>query len=222
MSSSTELVADPSSIGAQWQLVTQAPLIFFLAVVAVAGVIWAAIQWAYHTRLESKDGQIDLLKAQLEAATLKKGFEDAAPEQAAETIRQLAMRLKEIEPRSLSQEQKQSIGKFVRKHAHFKGKVNLSFDGMSAEARRFAAELALVLSQSPHMKVTQVSIVQMPGGLHGGSRKGLLVAARDMSADAAKFVAGALDVANIDYDVVDEDPQLDSADAVIAVLVRTG
>jgi hypothetical protein len=222
MSSPAELVPDPSSIGAQWQVVAESPLVFFLAVVAAAGVIWAAIHWAYHTRLESKDSQIDLLRAQLEAATLKKGFEDAAPDKAAETIKQLEMRLREIEPRCLSQTQKQSIGKFVRKHSHLKGNISLTFDGISPEAKKFAAELALVLSQGASMKVNQVSIVQMPGGLHGGSKKGLRVAARDMSVDAAKFIAGALDVANIDYDVVDDDPQLDFADAVIAVLVRTG
>ena len=217
MQTATSAQLDPSSIAVQWDIVTQAPLIFGLAVLATGGVIWAAIRWAYQSRLASKDGQIDLLKAQLESATYKKGYEDAAPEKAAETIKQLEMRLAAVEPRRLTQDQKQAIGKYIRKHAGMKGSLTIIHDGASADAKRYAEELTVVLSQYQGIKIKS-GMVLGPSVIPAS---GIQLTARDASSDVARFVTGVLDAADIDYDADLNQPQDGFVDATILITNKT-
>lgn len=92
---------DPKTIGSfleqEWAVITVAPLTFAGAVIALGLLIWAAIHFAYKSRLESargeiknKDSEISLLNRQLKQANadIKAFQKPIEPKKAAEIVRQ--------------------------------------------------------------------------------------------------------------------------------------
>lgn len=95
----------------QVNAVVSAPLLFALAVIAIAGVIWGALHLSYQTILDNKDRHIALLERRI--AEYRDVVAGATAEEARRRLEAMELEIKtlrlRLQPRRVMQEQRQAI-----------------------------------------------------------------------------------------------------------------
>lgn len=76
-------------LGGEWGVISQAPVIFFVALAILATAIWFALHWQFGARLTLRDDAIADYRRKLDGAT---------PDEAADRIARLEKRLNSLTP----------------------------------------------------------------------------------------------------------------------------
>ncbi|RWM79258.1 MAG: hypothetical protein EOR81_12350 [Mesorhizobium sp.] len=112
-------------------VVYEAPLLFSLAVVLAAGLIWAALRREFTVPITNLESELRLSRSQNEDYKVK--LDGASPEQARDKIERLEARIAKLEhdPRQLTAEQVRLFTDALKKHRP--GHVIVSRNGGSLE-----------------------------------------------------------------------------------------
>ena len=128
----------------EWAVISGAPGAFLLAVILVAGLIWAAMKWAYSARLQNKDSLIELQTAQL--GDYKQKLDGASPDQAKARIDALEAQLNklvsDVAPRTIDGTQRNAL----RQAALIVGphRIDVMHDVASSDGRKLSAQFEQV------------------------------------------------------------------------------
>lgn len=156
----------------EWTVLSQAPVIFGTAMVLICGIVYAVVRHQFGDRLSSLEGRLQLKDDQLD--DYKNKLNNASPDEARDRIDQLEKRIGELArfaPRSLSQEQRNTIRHIVAKHA---SNVTVMYDGSAADGGLFANALIEAFRSAGWQVGTGVAV-----GLSNAPNSGLAVRVTD-------------------------------------------
>ena len=93
------------------RVIRGAPVSFFSALLVVGGANWWAMDWRYGGIVANRDAELASAKAVRDE--YKEKLQGATPDQAKARIDTLEARIKRLEPRTLTTEQRDQLAKFV-------------------------------------------------------------------------------------------------------------
>jgi hypothetical protein len=186
----------------EWAVVSSAPSTFLFGCLLVAGVVWLIMHWAFRARLDSKDAQISLLKARCDDYKEKLG--GATPSQAQEKIALLETRLAKLEPRRLTNEQRQTITTMTKlSSADIWFKIEVAWDGSCFDCEAYAHDFRDALEKTGGWKIEAYRIF----GVNRKSSKGLAIFIPNPNAPPSHVMKlmRALEKAEIPYDLIQQE-----------------
>ena len=170
---------DESSQGLRQQIsaVASAPLLFVVAVLAIAAVVWGILELSYRTVLSSKDRHIAVLERRV--ADYRDVVGGATPDEARKRIEALETELRTLrlrgQPRRVTGEQRQAIVDRSRLPAGAALRnVTAVTEQSCTDCAAFAAELTEALGASQAWAVNTVTVANLPD-----SRAGLAIRVPD-------------------------------------------
>jgi hypothetical protein len=180
----------------QLGVIQAAPVPFFVAVLAVFGLVWTAVSWSYSTILSSKNSQIELLDRQV--ADYKDKLSGATPTEAKAKIDDLEARLARIEPRRLSAEQRRVMASLVEVPAGSEYHLSIQSEMSCPDCNQYAADFYTVLDEA-HWKIISPRVM----GAAAASPKGIAILTPDTNSPLpeAAALARALSAAKIPFDL---------------------
>jgi hypothetical protein len=110
-----------------WPMIRANLPTFFLILVVIVGAVWLVFSFSYGQILASKDAQIQLQDRQI--TDYKEKLQGATPDQAKARIDDLENRLKRVEPRGLTDEQKRAFIQSARVPAGSGYQVSVTHEG---------------------------------------------------------------------------------------------
>lgn len=179
-------------VASEASVIADAPLIFAMAVLASATVVW----WLVNLRF---GGIIDSQKERLQArdekiAEYKAKLEGAEPEEARAHIKDLEARLARLEPRRLSEAQRKAMVHCLRAA---QGAVSIAADGACADGQGLARGVAAAFQEAGW----QVSL-PMVLGISNPPLSGISVAVPDLNhpTEVSRAIFAAMDAAGLIYE----------------------
>jgi len=180
----------------QWHIVRTSPVPFAIAVVIAGVVLWFVINWSYNAILASKNAQIELLVRQVD--DWKQKTDKSTPEEAKARIDSLEARVKRLEPRTLSADQRKQIERFVQVPAGSTYTMVIGADMDCTDCYQYAIDFQGILFDA-HWSHEMIRV----GAAQGASPKGVAILTPDTSAPLPEAVALAngLTAAGIPFDL---------------------
>lgn len=180
----------------QWHIVRTAPIPFAIAVIIACVVLWFAIGWFYGGALNSKNAQIELLDRQV--TDWKQKTEKSTPDEAAARINDLEARVRRLEPRTISPEQRRQIEKFVQMPAGAQYVMVIAADMQCTDCNQYSIDFQAILSDA-HWRQERIGSMLR----QAASPKGVAIVTPDPSAPLPEAVALAngLTAAGIPFDL---------------------
>jgi hypothetical protein len=132
----------------EMRVIAGAPATFVIALLALAGAIWWALDWKYSGVISNKDSEISLIRGQRD--DYKDKLSGATPDQAKARIDNLEQRLvrlaRRVEPRGLTQEQRAALSA-TAKIQPGSNVVTIAHEGGCTDCPDYAADLEAALRQ---------------------------------------------------------------------------
>ncbi|MDP5305770.1 hypothetical protein [Paracoccus spongiarum] len=179
-------------VASEASVIADAPLIFAMAVLASATVVW----WLVNLRF---GGIIDSQRERLQArdekiAEYKTKLEGAEPDEARAHIKDLEARLARLEPRRLSEVQRKAMVEHLRSAP---GAISIAVDGACFDGQVFSRSFTSALREAGW----EVSL-PMVLGLNNPPSSGLRVQVADLNnlTNANRALFAAMDAVGLSYE----------------------
>jgi hypothetical protein len=173
-----------------------APVSFFAALLVLAGAVWWAMDWRYSGIIANRDAELGSAKAVRDE--YKEKLQGATPDQAKTRIDTLEARIKRLEPRTLTPDQRNQIAKFVSVPTGSTYVLSVMSNMDCKDCNEYATDFQSVLHDAQWF-LQPAKIMANPGA----SPKGVAIVTPDLSAPLPEAIAlrQALLAANIPFDV---------------------
>jgi hypothetical protein len=181
----------------EWAVIRGAPWSFVTAVAITAGAIWFFLSEINQGTISAKDATIETLKAQTDSYREK--LSGATPEEAKARIDELEARVRRIEPRQLSPQQKKIITENALLPAWASYTLSIESDLRCLDCKQYAGEFSDIFSEA-HW-VIMAPMIEKPSTK---SSKGIAVLSSDPNnpLPAAAALIRALKAADIQFDLM--------------------
>lgn len=177
------------NLGDEAQVINHAPVAFCLAVAFAGLLIYGALRWRYHGRIEILSATLSLKDAEIN--DYKRQLGGATPDEAKAELEDLRSQLRALKPRRLSDHQRAIIKGTAGLHP---GPITISYDQASNGAL-YAGDFGQVFSEAG-WRVNALSRV----GFVGPLAHGIGLAIKDESDPLVQTVFQALRQAGIGFD----------------------
>jgi hypothetical protein len=180
----------------QFALISAAPIPFFLVTIAIIGLVWVVVNWSYSAVLSSKNSQIELLVRQV--GDYKDKLNGATPYEAKARIDSLEARLSRVEPRRLSDEQRNIIASFVTVPYGNNYMISAQSEMACGDCRQYLDNFQEILHNA-HWNIERISL----SNATAASPKGIAILTPDTGhpLPEASALMSALKAAEIDFDL---------------------
>lgn len=181
------------------RVIADAPVAFLVSVGVIGSLLYFGIKAFFKERMEVLEQRRQ--HAQDEADAYKNKLQGATPEEAAQAIRELQSRVRALEPRRLTDEQRRAMREVLGRFAGTPV-IEVAYDGACADARGYQVDLVRVLAEVGW----QVSSPMVIGvGLHPPSGLAVCVPTA-AAAPEATSLTDALRAAKIEFDLYKNRP----------------
>ena len=182
------------------RIIRRASLIFATAILVVAGVlfygIWQAMDWRYSGIIANINAELSSAKAVRDE--YKDKLQGATPDQAKARIDDLEARVRRLEPRTISPEQRRQIEKFVQMPTGSQYVMVIEADMQCTDCNQYSIDFDAILADA-HWRHERIGSMLR----HAASPKGVAIVTPDPSAPLPEAVALAngLTAAGIPFDL---------------------
>jgi hypothetical protein len=125
------------------KVIAEAPVAFVALVLVIGLMMYLAVRHQFADRLESMQARIQLKDDRIAAYEAK--LQGKSPDEAAAVIEDLKRRLAALEPRSLSNDEAETLRAILSRQPSV---VEIAHDGASAGTKKFYSQLAAAFQQS--------------------------------------------------------------------------
>jgi hypothetical protein len=180
-------------IADEWHVIWQAPVTFIAAILAVCGLVWAAMEFRYRSVIDSLNERIRLRDDQIAQVREKVGT--ASPDEIRARIDQLEAQVRGLAPPRLTEDQKQRLSGMLRNH---QGKCAIAHDVAAAPMRGLLADLIGSFRDAGWAITTPVV---MGPGMHPSHGIGIKVSDANNLTAVQDGVLNAFRAAKIEFDL---------------------
>ncbi|AZN71870.1 hypothetical protein D5400_11790 [Georhizobium profundi] len=131
------------SLEAVWELVMQEPLAFFTVAILIFSGGWLVGRFTFSNSLQIASQRNEQLKERVDEYREK--LSGKSPDEAQIRFEQLEAQLKLLQPRRLDPDQKRKLKQAL---SNTSGSISVAHDGVAADAKLFADELAIVFGEA--------------------------------------------------------------------------
>jgi hypothetical protein len=183
-------------------VISQAPLIFFTAVVVVGGIAYAIARWAYATIVSHKDATIASLEARvrLRDDQLANKLQSTTPDEAKALIAALQDQVAKLQPRRLTEVQRQALLEHAQAPLDVTWRMGIRWYGFAPDAELYARDFVDLFRQAGW----DVAATRVIGGGHD---RGVILAVGDPEnlTDLERTIRRAFEKAGLQLALVQND-----------------
>lgn len=196
-------------LSSQWAVIEKAPFVFLTGAVLIAGLVYAWVRHQFAERIASLDSRLRLRDDRI--AEYERKLNASSPDEAKERIDRLEAQIAALQPRSLSQQQRDTIRKVASRHI---GRLIVSHDAACSDCNRFAREISSVFTGAGWSVGNGVAL-----GIGNPPDEGIAIRASDPHSPDAIVVQDALRTAGVNFAVQPRDKMAQSVEILVAAKI---
>jgi hypothetical protein len=182
-------------------VIAKAPATFFVASLAVAGVVFTVLDWRYSSIVAQKDAKMSSMEERIKLRDdqLANKLNSTPPEEARALIGKLEARLHELEPRHLDSGKRTILIEKIKPPQNSNYQIAIAHDGACVDCNRFAFDFVWAFKSVPGWNVEGGTFL----GLGNPPRSGTAIRVKTIEnlSDAERLVVEAFKSANIPFDL---------------------